>query len=116
VNANGLAEREVATLRYQFPYMEQGSKRPDAPKLAQATALMYPACLIASSTRKFVDDALFRVSRSLANHQGNKGSIDRHQYARSSPSGALRRLALETFPLTPPPIIPQKETAPGGSS
>ena len=35
--ANGLAERGVATLRYQFPYMEQGSKRPDAPKLAQAT-------------------------------------------------------------------------------
>ena len=28
----------------------------------------------------------------------------------------LRRLALETFPLTPPPIMPQKETAPGGSS
>ena len=27
--ANGLAERGVATLRYQFPYMEQGSKRPD---------------------------------------------------------------------------------------
>ena len=35
--ANGLAERGIATLRYQFPYMEQGSKRPDAPKLAQAT-------------------------------------------------------------------------------
>jgi alpha/beta hydrolase family protein len=34
--ANGLAERRIATLRYQFPYMEQGSKRPDAPKLAQA--------------------------------------------------------------------------------
>jgi hypothetical protein len=33
----GLAERGVATLRYQFPYMERGSKRPDAPKLAQAT-------------------------------------------------------------------------------
>jgi predicted alpha/beta-hydrolase family hydrolase len=33
---NALAERGVATLRYQFPYMEQGSKRPDAPKLAQA--------------------------------------------------------------------------------
>jgi hypothetical protein len=28
----------------------------------------------------------------------------------------LRRLALETFPLTPPRIMPQKETAPGGSS
>src|SRR6266487_3177401 len=35
--ANGLAERGIATLRYQFPYMELGSKRPDAPKLAQAT-------------------------------------------------------------------------------
>ena len=35
--ADGLAERGIATLRYQFPYMKQGSKRPDAPKLAQAT-------------------------------------------------------------------------------
>src|SRR5947199_10869598 len=35
--ANGLAERGIATLRYQFPYMEQGSKRPDPPKLAHAT-------------------------------------------------------------------------------
>ena len=35
--ADGLAERRIATLRYQFPYMEQGGKRPDAPKLAQAT-------------------------------------------------------------------------------
>jgi predicted alpha/beta-hydrolase family hydrolase len=35
--AKGLATRNVATLRYQFPYMEKGSKRPDAPALAQAT-------------------------------------------------------------------------------
>ena len=35
--ASGLAERAVGTLRYQFPYMEQGSKRPDAPRVAQAT-------------------------------------------------------------------------------
>jgi predicted alpha/beta-hydrolase family hydrolase len=35
--ANGLAERGIATMRYQFPYMERGSKRPDMPKLAQAT-------------------------------------------------------------------------------
>jgi len=34
--ANGLAERGIATLRYQFPFMEQGSKRPDVPKLAHA--------------------------------------------------------------------------------
>jgi predicted alpha/beta-hydrolase family hydrolase len=34
--AQGLAERGIATLRYQFPYMEQGGKRPDPPKVAHA--------------------------------------------------------------------------------
>jgi predicted alpha/beta-hydrolase family hydrolase len=34
--ASGLAERHVATLRYQFPYMQKGSKRPDPPGIAQA--------------------------------------------------------------------------------
>jgi uncharacterized protein len=35
--ANGLAERHIATLRYQFPYMEDGLKRPDRPALTHAT-------------------------------------------------------------------------------
>ena len=35
--AKGLAERGIATLRYQFPYMERGAKRPDPPELAHAT-------------------------------------------------------------------------------
>src|ERR1700750_3387311 len=35
--ARGLALRGVATLRYQFPYMERGTRRPDPPQLAQAT-------------------------------------------------------------------------------
>jgi len=34
--ATGLAERGIATLRYQFPYMEKGSKRPDSPAVAHA--------------------------------------------------------------------------------
>ena len=33
--ADGLAARSVATLRYQFPYMEQGRKRVDSPPVAQ---------------------------------------------------------------------------------
>jgi uncharacterized protein len=37
VVARELAERGIATLRYQFPYMEQRAKRPDPPKLAHAT-------------------------------------------------------------------------------
>ena len=32
-----LSERGVATLRYQFPYMEAGLKRPDSPSVAEAT-------------------------------------------------------------------------------
>jgi uncharacterized protein len=34
--AAGLFSRGVATLRYQFPYMEAGGKRPDPPKVAHA--------------------------------------------------------------------------------
>jgi hypothetical protein len=34
--ASGLAERSIAVLRYQFPYMEKGSKRPDPPAIAHA--------------------------------------------------------------------------------
>ena len=32
-----LARRGIATLRYQFPYMERGARRPDPPQLAQTT-------------------------------------------------------------------------------
>jgi predicted alpha/beta-hydrolase family hydrolase len=35
--AAGLADRGVATLRYQFLYMEAGRKRPDSPRAAEAT-------------------------------------------------------------------------------
>src|SRR6202042_1303721 len=34
--AAGLGERGIATLRYQFPYMEKASKRPDSPSVAHA--------------------------------------------------------------------------------
>lgn len=34
--ASGLAERGLATLRHQFPYMEAGSRRPDRPTVTHA--------------------------------------------------------------------------------
>lgn len=37
VLAERLAERAIATLRYQFPYMERRAKRPDTPAVAAAT-------------------------------------------------------------------------------
>lgn len=35
--AAGLAERQIGTLRYQFPYMEAGGRRPDPPGVLEAT-------------------------------------------------------------------------------
>jgi predicted alpha/beta-hydrolase family hydrolase len=35
--ARDLAERAIATLRYQFPYMERAGRRPDSPPLCHAT-------------------------------------------------------------------------------
>lgn len=35
--AGALAERRIATLRYQFPYSEAGARRPDPPGVAEAT-------------------------------------------------------------------------------
>ena len=34
--ATGLVQRAIASLRYQFPYMEAASKRPDSPAVAHA--------------------------------------------------------------------------------
>lgn len=45
--ARVLALNDVATLRYQFPYMERGAKRPDPPQLAQATVRAAVAATVA---------------------------------------------------------------------
>jgi uncharacterized protein len=47
--ADGLCRRNIATLRYQFPYMEAGSKRPDRPPVAHAAvrAAVAHACRLA---------------------------------------------------------------------
>jgi len=42
--AAGLAGRRVATLRYQFPYMEAGGRRPDPPGVLEATVRAAVAC------------------------------------------------------------------------
>ena len=52
--AAGLGERGIATLRYQFPYMEKGSKRPDPPAMAHAAvrAAVAEAARCCSGDRK----------------------------------------------------------------
>ena len=39
--AKSLHEEGVATLRFQFPYMEEGSKRPDSPDIAVAAVMAW---------------------------------------------------------------------------
>src|SRR6476646_640592 len=55
--ADGLAERGIATLRYQFPYMERGSKRPDPPTHARAAVgaagRLFPALPLIAGGKSF---------------------------------------------------------------
>ena len=89
--AQALAERQVATLRYQFPYMERGSKRPDSPELAQAT--VRAAVLEAS-----------RLAPGLPLVAGGKsfGGRMSSQAQASSPLPGVRGLVFLGFPLHPP--------------
>jgi predicted alpha/beta-hydrolase family hydrolase len=89
--ADGLAERDIATLRYQFPYMEEGSKRPDAPKIAQATV------------RAAVGEAL-RLLPELAVVAGGKsfGGRMTSQAQAASPLRGVQGLVFLGFPLHPP--------------
>jgi len=56
-----LAQRGIATLRYQFPYMERGTRRPDPPQLAQATVraavatalALLPECPLVAGGKSF---------------------------------------------------------------
>jgi len=88
--ADGLAERNVATLRYQFPYMEEGSKRPDVPKVAHATV------------RAAVGEAL-RLLPGLAVVAGGKsfGGRMTSQAQAASPLPGGQGLAFLGFPLHP---------------
>jgi predicted alpha/beta-hydrolase family hydrolase len=88
--AAGLAERGVATLRYQFPYMEQRAKRPDPPRLAQATV------------RAAAAEAARRVP-ALALGAGGKsfGGRTTSQAQAAAPIPGVRGLALLGFPLHP---------------
>ena len=88
--ARGLCDRGIATLRYQFPYMEKGSKRPDAPPLAHATV------------RAAVDQAA-RCCPDLALVAGGKsfGGRMTSQAQAIAPLPGVRGLAFLGFPLHP---------------
>lgn len=88
--ANGLAERGIATLRYQFPYMERGSKRPDTPKLAQATV----RAAVAEASRLVPELALFAGGKSFGGRMTSQAQA-------AAPLSGVRGLVFLGFPLHP---------------
>jgi len=59
--ATGLVARGIACLRYQFPYMEAGSRRPDRPPVAHATV----RAAVAEARRRFIELPLFAGGKSF---------------------------------------------------
>src|SRR5215211_4922153 len=70
--AEGLADRNIATLRYQFPFMEAGGRRPDPPQLAHATvrAAVAEASRAAPGARAHRRRAILRRPHDLAGAGG----------------------------------------------
>jgi predicted alpha/beta-hydrolase family hydrolase len=89
-NAQGLAERGIATLRYQFPYMEKGSKRVDPPKVAHAAV----RAAAAEAAKLAAVLPLFAGGRSFGGRMTSQAQAD-------SPLAGVRGLAFLGFPLHP---------------
>jgi predicted alpha/beta-hydrolase family hydrolase len=88
--ADGLAQRGIATLRYHFLYMEQGSRRPDTPGVAQATV----RAAVAEAGRLAGELPLFAGGRSFGGRMTSQA-----QAAAGLPG--VRGLVFLAFPLHP---------------
>jgi len=88
--ADALAGVRVATLRYQFPYMERGSKRVDAPPVAHAAV----RAAVAEARRRFPALPLFAGGRSFGGRMTSQAQA-------LAPLDGVRGLAFVGFPLHP---------------
>jgi len=88
--AEGLRDRGVATLRYQFPYMEKGTRRPDAPATAQATV----RAAVAEAQRRLPELPLIAAGKSFGGRMTSQAQA-------AAPLANVRGLAFFGFPLHP---------------
>jgi predicted alpha/beta-hydrolase family hydrolase len=88
--ATGLAERGIATLRYQFPYMERKSRRPDPPALCHATV----RAAVAEASRLAPDLPLIAGGRSFGGRMTSQTQAE-------APLPRVRGLVFLAFPLHP---------------
>lgn len=88
--AEGLARRAVATLRFQFPFIERGSKRPDAPPVARAAV----RAAVAEARRRLPDVPLFAGGKSFGGRMSSQAQAE-------APLEGVRGLVFLGFPLHP---------------
>ena len=88
--SSALASHGIATLRFQFPFMEQGSKRPDPPAVAEAAV----RAAIGEAVRHLPGVPLFAGGKSFG------GRMTSQAQARE-PLPLVRGLAFVGFPLHP---------------
>jgi predicted alpha/beta-hydrolase family hydrolase len=88
--ASGLAERQIATLRYQFLYIERGSKRPDPPKLAHAAV----RAAVAGAARRLPKLPLIAGGKSFGGRMTSQAQA-------TAPLPNVRGLVFLGFPLHP---------------
>jgi predicted alpha/beta-hydrolase family hydrolase len=89
--AVGLAERGIATLRYQFPFMEARSRRPDPPALAKRT--VRSAVRVAHELMPTLP--LFAGGKSFGGRMTSQAQAE-------SPLAHVQGLCFFGFPLHPP--------------
>jgi len=89
--ATGLAERSIASVRYNFPYMEKGSKRPDVPAVAEKTV----ESVLADTQKKFADYPIFLGGKSFGGRMSS-------QYVSKKQPTAVTGLIFYGFPLHAP--------------
>jgi predicted alpha/beta-hydrolase family hydrolase len=88
--AAGLGERGIATLRYQFPYMEKGSRRPDPPAVAQAAV----RAAVAEAGRRCPGLPLIAGGKSFGGRMTSQAQAN-------TPLEGVHGLAFLGFPLHP---------------
>ncbi len=88
--ANGLAERDIATLRYQFLYMERGLKRPDPPPVAHKAV----RAAVAEAARRAGGLPIFAGGRSFGGRMASQAQA-------LAPLPPVRGLVFFSFPLHP---------------